>query len=223
MTVLRSLRRRVTRSGPFVGALAFVTRLFILVYQATLRVSLETERGYDELDSDRVLYGFWHGRQFLLVPSFRGSGIVLMTDLSWAGEIQTRVLRGLGYNVVRGSSRRRPARALIAMKDAIERGNPAAFALDGPRGPAERSKPGALFLAAKLGYPLVPVATAARRRFCIPRTWCDYQLPLPFSKCVVRLGRPLWPGREQVTALDVDREVARVAREAERSVGRRVA
>jgi len=221
MTSLKTLRRRITRSGPFVRALALVTRWFILAYYATLRVEMLTHPEHDKLDRSKVLYGFWHGRQFLLVPSFRGTGIAIMTDLSWAGEIQTRVLEGLGYNVVRGSSRRRPARALMAMKAVIERGHPAAFALDGPRGPAGRSKPGAVYLASRLSYPLVPVGTAASSRFCIPRTWCDYQLPLPFSRCVVKLGAPLWIDDVDQGMVELDREVDRITREADEAAGRR--
>jgi len=220
MTRLRTLRRKVTRSEAFLNLLASVTRGFILCYYATLRVTRETDPESEKLEPGKRLYGFWHGRQFLLVPGFRDTGIVIMTDISWAGEVQTRVLQGLGYNVVRGSSRRRPARALMAMKAEIERGHPAAFALDGPSGPPGRSKPGVLFLAAKLRYPVVPVGTAASRRVCIPRTWCDYQLPLPFSRCVVKLGRPIWVEDGSADTGSLDSEVERVTREADRAVGR---
>ncbi len=219
MTSLRNLRRKITRSDAFVGALAAVTRAFIIAYSKTLRIRLEAHADYDALDPSKVLYGFWHGRQFLLVPAFRGSGIAIMTDLSWAGRIQSRVLEGLGYVIVRGSSRRKPARALAAMKAAIESGHPAAFALDGPGGPIHRSKPGVLFLAERLGYPIVPVGTSASRAFSIPRTWCHYLLPLPFSACVVKLGRPLWVTESDLTAEDVDRAVNHVTLEADIEVG----
>lgn len=221
MRPLRRLRRRVTRSDAFVGALAGVTRAFILLYSKTLRVTLDSHPEHDALDPSKVLYGFWHGRQFLLVPAFRGSGIAIMTNLSWAGEIQSRVLTGLGYVVVRGSSKRRPARALAAMKAAIERGHPAAFALDGPSGPARRSKPGILFLAAKIGYPVVPVGTSASGVWHIPGTWCRYLLPIPFTRCVVRLGRPIIVTGKSVGTDDLDAAVELVTAEADRAAGRR--
>ncbi|MFH1502604.1 MAG: peptide-methionine (R)-S-oxide reductase MsrB [Candidatus Eisenbacteria bacterium] len=219
MTVLKRYRRKITRSDAFIAALAAVLRAFILAYAKTLRVRVDSHPEHAALEPSRVLYGFWHGRQFLLVPAFRGSGIAIMTDLSWAGEIQTRVLESLGYVVVRGSSRRSPARALAAMKSAIEQGHPAAFALDGPGGPDRRSKPGILFLARKLGYPVVPAATSASRAWRIPGTWCRYLLPLPFAACVVKLGRPLAVGDGDFGPGDLDREVDRVTMDADLAVG----
>ncbi len=176
-------------------------------------------RGLDPL---RILYGFWHGRQLLLVPTFRGSGIVVMTDLSWAGEIQAGILSRLGYTVVRGSSRRRGLGALAAVKRAIERGQPAAFALDGPRGPAEKSKPGILYLAERLDVPIVPLATSARPAWTVPGTWCRYLFPLPFSRCRVALGEPVTVADGGLTSERLDEIVSALTTETDRAVGRRV-
>ncbi len=219
MTSLRSLRRKITRSDAFVNALAAITRAFIIAYSKTLRIRWEVYDGYESEDKSKVLYGFWHGRQFLLVPAFRGSGIVIMTDLSWAGRIQTRVLEGMGYVIVRGSSRRKPARALAAMKAAIDSGHPAAFAVDGPGGPIHKSKPGIVFLAQKLGYPIIPVGTSASRALMIPQTWCRYMLPLPFSRCLVKLGPPLYVSDEGLATESLDEAVDRVTLEADLEVG----
>ena len=221
---LRRLRRTVTRSDAFVGVLAFLAWAFIVLYSRTLRVRHESTHEHDSLETPRVLYGFWHGRQLLLTFAYRRSGLVVMTDLSWAGEIQTRILERLGFSVVRGSSRRGGSRALAAVRREVDAGSPAAFALDGPSGPLHRSKPGIIHLARSLGCPIVPVATSGAPAWTIPGTWCRYLLPLPFSRCIVKLGRPLWvEGENGLTTEDLDRAVAEITSDADLAVGRRSA
>ena len=213
------MRRKVTRSDAFVGALAFLAWAFILLHARTLRIRFETTDEHDALDPRRILYGFWHGRQLLLTSWYRGSRFVIMTDVSWAGEIQARVLRRLGFVTVRGSSRRGGSRALAAVRRAVGEGHPAAFALDGPRGPIHESKPGIVLLARSLGYPVVPVATSAFPSWTLPGTWCRYLFPLPFSRCVIKVGRPLWVGRDGgLTTDDLDRAVAEITRSADADV-----
>jgi lysophospholipid acyltransferase (LPLAT)-like uncharacterized protein len=217
----KRVRRRVTRSIPFVVSIASIAAALIAVHSKLLRITFDDDPALSEIDPRRVLYGFWHGRQYLLVHGFRDLGIAIMTDLSWAGEIQTRILARFGYEPVRGSSRRRPARALAAIKRKIERGHPAAFALDGPSGPAFRSKLGILYLAAKLGYPIVPVATSARPAWVLGSTWCRYVFPLPFARCRVVRGAPIHAAADGTLAQEeLDRIVSRLTAEADRAVGR---
>jgi lysophospholipid acyltransferase (LPLAT)-like uncharacterized protein len=218
---LRRIRRRATRSTPFVAGIAWAAAALIVAHSKLLRVSFDDHPEVARLDPDRVLYGFWHGRQYLLVHAFRDSGIAIMTDLSWAGEIQTRILARLGYATVRGSSRRRAGRAVAAMKREIERGHPAAFALDGPSGPACRSKPGILYLATKLRRPIVPVATSARPAWVLGSTWCRYLIPFPFARCVVARGEPIWKAADGRLSLEeLDGIVQALTDDADRAVGR---
>ena len=188
---LSRFRRRMTRSDAFVGFISSLSSVVIRVYSRTLRIEKDVHPETAALDPAKVLYAFWHGRQFLLLPSFRHQGVAVMTDLSWAGRIQAGIMIRLGYPIVRGSSRRRAVQALAEMKRTMESGCSAAFAVDGPSGPAYKSKPGILYLAQKLGYPVVPVATSARPSWRIRSTWCLYMVPAPFSKGLVVMGRPI--------------------------------
>jgi lysophospholipid acyltransferase (LPLAT)-like uncharacterized protein len=217
----KRVRRRVTRSIPFVVSVAWVATGLIALHSRLLRISFVDDPELSTLDLSRVLYGFWHGRQYLLVHGFRGRGIAILTDLSWAGEIQTRILARLGYTPVRGSSRRQAARAVAAIKREVENGHSAAFALDGPSGPAFRSKPGILYLAEKLGYPIVPVATSARPAWVLGSTWCRYLFPLPFARCRIVRGAPIHEAADGTLTLEeLDRVVAGLTAEADGAVGR---
>ncbi|MCR4438816.1 MAG: DUF374 domain-containing protein [bacterium] len=205
---LKNIRRRISYSRVFVEALAFCGFAAMKLLTSTLRVRLYIHPSVQEqLHRGPLLFAFWHGRQFLLVPHFPSWNIALMSDLSWAGDIQTRILQRFGYTVVRGSSSHGGMRALLTLKKAIEAGHPAAFAVDGPRGPAFHAKPGILFLAEKLGLPLAPVATSAKPAWTLESTWCRYLLPKPFARCVAVLGKPIPPRSlaAQATTAELDR------------------
>ncbi len=186
---LKNLRRRITYSDCFINMLAGLAVLSFRLYVSTLKVKFIQKE--DTEQSAPAFYGFWHGRQFLLVPFFARLGIAIMSDLSWAGEIQARILSRFGYEVVRGSSKRESVRALLGMKKKVDDGYNAAFALDGPSGPLHKSKPGIVYLAAKTGRPIVPVATSAQSAFILKNTWCGYMVPKPFSRCIIASGSPI--------------------------------
>ncbi len=219
---LKKLRRRITYSDRFINFVASLAVFIITVYIKTLKIKYYFHPDFLKLDRTKVFYGFWHGRQFLLVPSFGSWHISLMSDLSWAGEIQTRILSRFGYVVVRGSSKRRGAQALLAMKKVIEKGTAGAFALDGPSGPIYKSKPGIIFLAQKMGYPIVPLTTSADRAWILKKTWCRYLLPKPFARCYVAMGKPIWVLKKQtgLTAEELDRILIDWTAQADQKVGR---
>ncbi|MFH1689900.1 MAG: DUF374 domain-containing protein [Candidatus Eisenbacteria bacterium] len=215
-------RRRITRSDAFVGFLTFVASVVIRAYARTLRIEKDIHPDVAALDPAKVLYAFWHGRQFLLAPSFRHQNVAVMTDLSWAGRIQAGIMTRLDYPVVRGSSRRRAAQALAEMKRVLESGCSAAFAVDGPSGPACKSKPGILYLARKLGYPIVPVATTSRPSWRIRSTWCLYMMPAPFSRGLVVMGRPIAAAADgTLEAEELDEILTELTRAADERIGPR--
>jgi len=196
--------------------LASLASGFIAAHARTLRIERVTRPGFAAVDRTRVLFAFWHGRQFLLAACFREWDIAIVTAVSWAGEVQARTLARLGYLPVRASSRRRGFEALLAMKRAAEAGHPIAVAVDGPKGPPLRSKPGILLLARQMSCPIVPVATAARRAWTVPGTWDRYLLPWPFTRCVVVVGEPLWTAAEgALTSEELDRAISALTRQAD--------
>jgi lysophospholipid acyltransferase (LPLAT)-like uncharacterized protein len=58
-----------------------------------------------------------------------------------------------------------------------------------------------LFLAKKMQYPIIPVATSAKNGWIVKNTWCRYLFPKPFSKCRVAMGKPVWIDEEDEEAL----------------------
>lgn len=69
-------------------------------------------------------------------------------------------------------------------------GKPAAFTLDGPRGPARVAQPGAVFLAGATGQPILPFHVEASRAWSL-RSWDATQIPKPFARVAVAIGEPM--------------------------------
>src|SRR5947199_232909 len=112
---------------------------------------------------DRIVAGgrqpimaFWHGRILPATYYFRRRGIVVITSENFDGEWIAGIIERFGYGTARGSTSRGAVKALVQLKRDMAAGKPAAFTLDGPRGPAKVAQPGAVWLAKATGNPIVP-------------------------------------------------------------------
>lgn len=153
---------------------------------ATLRWRIEGASLFDELVASGrpPIIAFWHGRILPATWHFRGRGIVAMTSANFDGQWTARVLEHFGNRTVAGSTSRRGMRALLELKREMGRGSPAAFALDGPRGPARVAQPGAAWLSAATGNPVLLFHAEADRYWQV-RSWDRTQVPKPFATVAV--------------------------------------
>ena len=152
-------------------------------------------RGAEHLDAVRAagrqpILALWHGRILPAIPYFRDRGIVAVTSENFDGEWIGRIMRRFGYAAARGSTSRGGSRALIQLRRDMAAGRPAAFTVDGPRGPARQAQAGAVWLAKATGNPVVPFHIEADRRWEAP-SWDRAQVPHPWSRVAVAIGPPL--------------------------------
>ncbi len=175
------------------GILSFLGWVVLSLWSRTVRMRFVNREAPDRLGAEgkNFIYAFWHGRQFLLFHFHRHSGVVIAASESKDGEIQAGILKRFGFNVVRGSSKRKGDRALLGMVDGLRKGKNIALAVDGPRGPLHEAKQGTAYLAGKLQKPIVPVITSAGRYWILYKIWDKYLLPCPFTKGVVIYGAPI--------------------------------
>lgn len=199
-------------------SLGWLLGLFVRLWLSTLRVEIVGPLG---VPGDRPwVYAFWHGTQLSLLARPRRRKTAVLVSLSRDGALQTGAMRSHGMRVVRGSSSRGGARGLRGLIDAMRAGSDAAFAVDGPRGPERRSKPGVLAAARAAKAVVVPVGVAAARAMVLRRAWDRFLIPLPFSRVVVVLGPALEP--EGASGEIVDAAIDRAERTAEERLGARV-
>ncbi len=172
-------------------ALGLVARAWL----ATLRLTLVVDPAVD-LAGQPLALAFWHGQQLALLRWACTRRMVALVSRSKDGELVARALGVLGVGSARGSSSRGGTAGLKAVVRALRGGFDAAFAVDGPRGPARvvRTEGAGVGVvqAARLGRAVVvPMAAACRRRHVVRRAWDGFELPLPFTRVVVVLGAPI--------------------------------
>ena len=193
--------------------LSFIGWVLISILGATVRVTFVNRQIPERLQADgkNFIYAFWHGRQFLLLHAYRHTGTVLPSSESRDGEIQAMILKRFGYGVVRGSSKRKGAQALLGLVENLRSGKNIALAVDGPRGPLYEVKPGVAYLAGKLDKPIVPVITSAKRFWILSRIWDNYLLPVPFTRAIVMFGEPIMVSGTSEDILESKREELQAA------------
>ena len=142
-----------------------------------------------------AIYVVWHARLLLLPYLYRRRGLYALVSRSEDGSMISGLVRRFGFVTVRGSSSHGGAGGLRALARAIGEGHSVVVVPDGPRGPREVLKAGVVVLARLTGAPVVPAALAASSEWRA-RSWDEFRIPKPFSRCVVRFGEPILVPRD---------------------------
>ena len=158
----------------------------------TLRWRVEGAQHYDAVIASgrQPIMAFWHGRILSGTLYFQRRGIVVITSENFDGEWIARIIERFGFGTARGSSSRGGLRAMLRLVRDMEKGKPAAFTLDGPRGPARVAQPGAVWLARATGNPVLPFHMEASSKWTA-KSWDRTQIPKPFTTVGVAIGEPL--------------------------------
>jgi lysophospholipid acyltransferase (LPLAT)-like uncharacterized protein len=139
--------------------------------------------------SGRFIYLGWH--EFMLMPILlRGSRRMLALASEHSdGEIIGRGMRHLGWSVIRGSSSRGGTAALLRLlRDDSRHLN---LTPDGPQGPRRTMAAGPMYLASRLGLPVVCVGYGYDRPWRCRKSWDAFAVPRPFSRGRAVFGPPL--------------------------------
>jgi lysophospholipid acyltransferase (LPLAT)-like uncharacterized protein len=173
-------------------AIAAVARALSWTLKARIRRKEEDPGG-------PVIYAFCHGHQLPLLRYPRPRPTAALVSLSRDGSLQARVLGLLGFRILRGSSSSGGAAALKTCLEWLGGGGDLALAVDGPRGPAGKTKPGVLFIADRAQAPIVPVACSASRGTRLRRAWDGFLVPAPFARVPILSGEIFRPWEKEWT------------------------
>jgi lysophospholipid acyltransferase (LPLAT)-like uncharacterized protein len=162
----------------------------IRVWMATARLRVENrDDDHHPADADRArfIYAFWH--ESLLAPVKFKARVRVLISRHADGELIARACGYLGFGVVRGSTTRGGAAALVELWDCSQRSH-LVFTPDGPRGPRRQVQPGMIMLAARSGLPVIPVGIGFSRAWRAG-SWDRFALPKPFCTCVCVAGQAI--------------------------------
>jgi lysophospholipid acyltransferase (LPLAT)-like uncharacterized protein len=185
--------------------IAIVPRLaawLLRTLHRTLRYEVVVEPGAaPATPPGQQVWCFWHRCLISCTCYFheRFQAAVLISR-SFDGELIARTIERMGYLTARGSSTRSGASGLWALAKAVERGHPAVFPADGPRGPAYKVKPGAVKLAQLTGYS-IGVFYAHPEKAWLLKSWDQFMIPKPFSRVAISFGRQVQVPQSEDPAL----------------------
>jgi len=165
-------------------------------------------------ESRPQIYVLFHGAHFPILYYGRGRGTCVVTSRSADGQILTRVLHKLGYQTVRGSSSRGGVRATIELARKVREGFDVAVAVDGPKGPALKVKPGVVLLSKMTQCPIFPIAATSKTYWRF-QSWDRFRLMFPFNKAVLVGGEPV-----QVPEDADDQQIERIRADLEQSMNK---
>jgi lysophospholipid acyltransferase (LPLAT)-like uncharacterized protein len=193
---------------------ARLVHLLVWCVSATLRYRWTDHSGYfDAGSAGPAIYCVWHNRLALCLIEYyayarkrsRTPGMAALVSASRDGGFLASILERFRVQPVRGSSSRRGPQALLELTGWAERGYDLAITPDGPRGPRYVVQEGIMGLAQVTGLPIVPASYYLGWKIQV-KSWDRFQIPLPFSRCEMIIGRPVRVPRE---ASDTEREALR--------------
>ena len=190
---------------------AFGFRLLQL-WGRTLRYEIDDRAGVvGKPLTENYIGALWHNRLLvfplvlrLFFPERHGAALI---SASRDGDLLANAVQRFGYDVVRGSSSRLGATAILQLTHVLASGGDVVITPDGPRGPPYELGPGIIFLAQKSGAPVVPVNLEYSSCWRLG-SWDRFIVPRPFAKVRVLINRP---HNVKPTTTPEDFEVERLA------------
>ena len=138
-----------------------------------------------------MVLAHWHGDELGILYLLRRYKAAAMTSTSKDGELMNRVLHLLGAKTSRGSSTRGGVSALKGIIRLSREGFRPSVAVDGPKGPYHKVKPGVFEISRLTGGEIFPLAVATDRSHIFTKAWNKTFLPFPFARVVAVWGDPL--------------------------------
>ena len=132
------------------------------VWERTLRYHVDDRAGIlGKPVTENYIGALWHNRLLIFplvlrrfFPNRPGAALI---SASRDGDLLTDAIHRFGYNVIRGSSSRLGASAILQLTEELASGRDVVITPDGPRGPAYELGPGIVFLAQKSGASVLPM------------------------------------------------------------------
>ena len=163
------------------------------IWARTLRYEIDDRAGViGKPVNENYIGALWHNRLLIFpfvlrrfFPNRRGAALI---SASRDGDLLADAIKRFDFDVVRGSSSRLGASAILQLTDVLASGRDVVITPDGPRGPAYELGPGIIFLAQKSGAPVVPVNMEYSSYWRL-KSWDRFILPRPFSKVRVIIGQ----------------------------------
>ena len=159
----------------------------------TLRREIVGPVGQINASEEAVIHVLWHN-QILVSPylwrkMYPRREVVVLTSASKDGAVLAAAVKVFKVGAVHGSSSRRGAAALVALRRAAKAGKDLVITPDGPRGPRYHMQPGVVKVAQTTGLPVVLMRFEYLSCWTL-KTWDRFRIPKPFSRVRITVAEP---------------------------------
>jgi len=177
--------------------------LLIRALFLTVRTRVDDRSGQIKGGKGPIIFCTWHNRMAMTMLGYHryfkkhrdDQSMAALISASKDGGFLAELFELFGVQPVRGSSSRRGNQAMLEAATWVRKGGHIAITPDGPRGPCYHIHEGILGLAQVTGAPILPVSNRTRWRFAL-KSWDRFQIPLPFARCDLIVGEPMFVPRE---------------------------
>lgn len=154
------------------------------------------KKNYEVVESlnkkkQNYVLAFWHGTMILPWYLHGSPGFAALTSKSKDGDLLAKILKKWKYRVVRGSSSTGGDVALGIMVDYAKNKYSIAITPDGPRGPRQKFKAGAVITAKKSNIPIVLAGVGFKRKKFLDN-WDKFEIPYFFSPAKIIYSEPIY-------------------------------
>lgn len=128
-----------------------------------------------------AVIAFWHGTMLPVWYFFKDYNPLGIVSLSKDGEILSMLLKKWKFKLIRGSSSKGGKEVIENTINTNHKG-PILITPDGPRGPKEEMKAGAIVIAQKSNIPLILCGVRISKKIKLDKSWDNFEIPMPFTK-----------------------------------------
>lgn len=140
------------------------------------------------------LLAHWHGDELVLMPLIPKYRIATIISTSKDGDLMTWIVSKIGGVSTRGSSTRGGVNALRGLIKLMKQHHfNSSFAVDGPKGPIHKVKPGIFEISRLANAPIFWAGVHVDRYHLFKKAWNKAILPLPFARIKVQWFGPIAP------------------------------
>jgi lysophospholipid acyltransferase (LPLAT)-like uncharacterized protein len=164
------------------------------IWDRTLRYEID-DRAYivGQPVRENFIGALWHNRLLIFplilrrfLPNRHGAALI---SASRDGDLLTDAIHRFGFDVVRGSSSRLGATALLQLGNELLAKRDVVITPDGPLGPTYELGQGIIFLAQRTGARVLPMNLEYSSCWRV-KSWDRFIIPKPFSKVRLIIGQP---------------------------------
>lgn len=152
----------------------------------TWRINIE-----GEIPSENGIVVFWHGKMLPAWKVLSKDHPIAVVSQSKDGEILSALLKKWGFELLRGSSSK-DGKKILEKLILTASSKLILMTPDGPRGPRESMKAGAVIAAQRANAPLFLCGILIKNKKIFKKSWDLFEFPLPFTKIIVKYSKPFY-------------------------------